>query len=245
MLDDPYEGFAERYDRMKPKDPLRERFFHDLFAKHRVSAVLDCACGTGLDLILFDSFGCKVHGSDRSEAMLAQARKNIAEAKKNIPLSKVDYRELDKRFEAEFDAVVCMSNSINECFEDAEVLRALRSIKSVLRTGGILVFDQGQSDAGMKKPPRFDPAVNDRDFSRLLVMDYSQNVMEVEVFDFIHTQDVFDFKHSSFRIRIRLKDDWDRILAGAGFSKVDYAGDWEGSPYDKASSKRLIAVARE
>ncbi len=111
--------------------------------------------------------------------------------------------------------------------------------------GGILVFDQGQSDATMAGPSRYDAQMNDRDFSRLLVMNYSQDVMQVEVFDFIHTQDLSDFKHSSFRVRIRLKDDWDRILDEAGFRKVDYFGDWEFSPYDKQSSKRLLAVAQK
>lgn len=245
MAHDPYEGFAERYDRMNRENPLRERFFHHLFTKYRVSSVLDCACGTGRDLVLFHSFGFDVRGSDRSDAMLAQARKNIAGAKVNIALSKVDYRELDRHFDSKFDAVVCLGNSINEPFEEEDTLNALHSMKSVLRTGGILVFDQGQSDATMANPPRFDLQVNDRDFSRLLVMDYLQNVMHVEAFDFIRTYDIPDFKHSSFRIRIRLKDDWDRVLSEAGFMKVDYFGDWEFSPYDKKSSKRLIAIAQK
>lgn len=245
MSDDPYEGFAERYDRMMPHNPARDRFFRELFAKYGVSTVLDCACGTGRDLILFHSLGCSVCGSDRSEAMLAQARKNIAAEKAEIPLIKTDYRELGRHFDSPSDAVVCLSNSINESFEDAELVDALRSMKSVMRTGGILVFDQGQSDAMMADPPRFDLQVNDRDLSRLLVMNSSPDVMHVDIFDFIRTQDIPDFKHSSFRIRIRLKDDWDRLLAEAGFTKVAYFGDWGFTPYDKKKSKRLIAIAQK
>ncbi|HJX14531.1 MAG TPA: hypothetical protein VJ386_02280 [Candidatus Deferrimicrobiaceae bacterium] len=129
--------------------------------------------------------------------------------------------------------------------DDAETLRALRSMKSVLREGGILVFDQGQSDAMMANPPRFAPIVNDRDISRLFVMEYLQQVMLVDVFDFIHTQANFDFRHSSFRVRIRLKNGWDSILAEAGFTNVNYFGDWDFTPYYKELSKRLIVVCQK
>jgi ubiquinone/menaquinone biosynthesis C-methylase UbiE len=47
MPEDTYEGFAARYDWMKAPNPAREHFFRQLFAKHGVSKVLDCACGTG------------------------------------------------------------------------------------------------------------------------------------------------------------------------------------------------------
>jgi ubiquinone/menaquinone biosynthesis C-methylase UbiE len=64
MIDDPYKDLAERYDWMKLSNPARDEFFRQLFANHNVATVLDCACGTGRDIILFDSFGCDVHGSD-------------------------------------------------------------------------------------------------------------------------------------------------------------------------------------
>lgn len=104
MLKDVYEGFAERYDWMKGRNPAREQFFRRLFEKHRVSKVLDCACGTGVDLIMFHGMDISVFGSDLSEAMLAQAHRNIAEAHIEIPLQKADYCELPKHFKTNFDA---------------------------------------------------------------------------------------------------------------------------------------------
>ena len=245
MAKDNYKGFAERYDWMKLKNSDRDEFFRDLFKKHNVTTVLDCACGTGHDLILFHSFGCDLQGSDLSESMLEQARKNLSEANLQIPLKKIDFRYLDEHFKPQFDAVVCLSNSINEPLKDTETLRALRSMKSVLKAGGILVFDQGQTDATMKNPPKYDPIVNDRDFSRLFVMEYSKEQMEVHIFDFLHSDKNQDFKHSSFRIRIRLKDSWEQILNQAGFRKSEYCGDWLYTPYDKERSKRLIVVTHK
>ncbi|MFH1076078.1 MAG: class I SAM-dependent methyltransferase [Pseudomonadota bacterium] len=106
---------------MIQKDPEREEFFMQLFQNHRVSDVLDCACGTGIDLIMFHSFGCNVVGSDLSNAMLSQARKNLAEAGLEIPLKNVDFCQLENNYTAQFDAVVCLTSAINEVLDEEEL----------------------------------------------------------------------------------------------------------------------------
>jgi SAM-dependent methyltransferase len=156
-----------------------------------VTRVLDCACGTGRDLLMFHAMGLEVVGSDLSDAMLAQARENLGGV--DIPLRKADYRQLPEHYDGEFDAVVCLSNSINEPLEDAETLHALQSMKAVLRNGGILVFDQGQTDASMRDPPRFAPVVNNRDFTRFFVIDYAGEIQTVHIFDFLHTEEETGF----------------------------------------------------
>lgn len=41
-----------------------------------------------------------------------------------------------------------------------------------------------------------------------------------------------------------LRDDYERLLQEAGFAIVDFYGDYCFTPYDKATSQRLITVAR-
>ena len=60
------------------------------------------------------------------------------------------------------------------------------------------MFDQGQTDAKMKNPSKFDLILNERDYSRLFVMDYLDKEMEVHVFDFVHTESEKDFYHNLF-----------------------------------------------
>jgi SAM-dependent methyltransferase len=245
VMVDTYEGFAERYDWMKQENPVRQEFFRQLFARHNVARVLDCACGTGRDLIMLHWMGFQASGSDLSDAMLTEARKNLAQAQADIPIQKVDYRDLPSHWDTEFDAVVCLTNSINEPLKDNETLHALRSMKSVLRPDGILVFDQGQSDASMRNPPRFAPVLNNRDFTRFFVIEYSGDIQTVHIFDFIHTQEASDFQHVTVRIRIRLRDSWNEILGEAGFAEVEFFGDWDSTPYDREVSRILIAVAKK
>lgn len=243
MTKDTYKGFAERYDWMVSEDPVRRKFFGQLFAEHGVKKVLDCACGTGHDLIMFHSIGCEVFASDLSESMLAQARKNLSAAGIDVPLIRADFRYLPESFDVQFDAVVCLTNSINEVLTDEETLQTLQSMKAVLRDGGLLVFDQGQSDATMKNPPKFDTVVNNRDWTRFFVLEYSEDVMTVNIFDFVHTETTSDFNHSKVDVRIRLQDSWTKILKEAGFSDVKFLENWDWTPYTKETSRGMIVVA--
>ncbi len=241
--EDKYRDIAEFYDAMLPLSAIREEFFQNHFQRHKVERVLDCACGTGNDLLLFHKLGYAVYGSDLSEAMLTVARRKLREGKIQIPLQQVDFQDLEKHYSLKFDAVVCLSNAINELEIDAG--RALRSMRSILNPGGIIVFDQGQTDFSMKDPPLCMPVVNNKDISCLFVMDYAKSIMTVQTFDFIHSEEheKYDFHRSEFKIRIRLLADWEEILDGLDM-QAEYYGDWDSAAYDLAKSNRLIIIAR-
>jgi len=87
--------------------------------------------------------------------------------------------------------------------------------------------------------------MNNRDFTRVFVMEYIDKFMEVNILDFIHAERVSDLKHIKVRIRIRLQDDWARLFKKADFSEVTFYGGWNSDLYDKAKSKRLIVVAQK
>lgn len=141
--------------------------------------------------------------------------------------------------------LVCLTSAIDEPLEDTGTLQALLSMKSVLRPGGILAFDQGNSDASMQNPPRFVQVINNRDYTRFFVIDYTGDIQTFNIFDFVHTQEITDFHYTTVRIRILLQDSWEKLLSEAGFVSVEFFGDWESSPYDKESSRRLIVVAQK
>ena len=49
---------------------------------------------------------------DASAAMLERARLNLTKRSLDIPLAKVDFREVPGHFHDPFDAVVCLSTSL-------------------------------------------------------------------------------------------------------------------------------------
>jgi SAM-dependent methyltransferase len=251
---DPYKQFAAHYDLFHgpfgEHGPAVITFFRALFAEHGVRRVLDCACGTGQHLPLFHSLGCDVVGSDISEAMLAQARKNLSGIELEVPLHQVDYRELSLDFTKAFDAVVCLSSSILHMPDDDQVLRAFRSMRRVLRAGGILVLTQGTSDRQWTEKPRFILATNTPGFTRLFVIDYAGRGARYNILDIWHGGDAprqgGDLKVWSVDYpQILLRDDQERLLRKSGFREVVFYGGYGFEPYDRATSQRLIAVARK
>jgi len=242
MEKDQYSNIATRYDYMLIKNPEREAFFKDIFEKYNVKSVLDCACGTGKDLVLFNSLGIKVAGSDISESMLNIAQKRINENELKIPLFKEDYQFLENTFSEKFDAVVCLSNAINE--PKTDVLKTFNSMKNVLNGNGIIIFDQGQTDLMMENPPEYALEVNNNDFSRLFTMNYLEDIMTIKIFDLVHTDNENELSVNTFKIKIRLYDEWIKILEKANLNAEIY-GNWDFELYNKKNSKRLIIVARK
>ncbi len=249
MTEDMYQGIAERYDligRFGEHDPLALSFFRQLFESKQVESVLDCACGTGRHLALFHSLGCEVVGSDISDSMLDQARKNLTAHGVHLPLHKVDYRDLRRHLNREFDAVMCLSSSILHMHTEAQVLCAFESMRQVLRPGGILVLTQGTTDKQWRDKPRFVLAVNERDVSRLFVIDYIGEGARYHLLDIYHTEEIRELKVWSVDYpRVYLRDDQVRMLQASGFKIIDCYGSWGFDPYDPNASDRLVVVAQK
>lgn len=248
MARDPYADFAQRYDAFfgpfPEHDSRKLEFFRQLFAHHNVKSVLDCACGTGRDLHMFHSLGCDVHGSDISEAMLAQSERNLAAHHVDVPLTHADYRELPFTYAREFDAVVCLSSAHFEMPDEHELARAFSSMRGVLREGGILVVTSGISDKTWREKPRFIPEVNNSDFTRLFAIDYYEHGARFNVVDLYHDTTRKDMLVWSITYeRVYLLDDMMTAVHRAGFLEDHFYGTYQFEPYDADTSDMLITVA--
>ena len=153
---------------------------------------------------------------------------------------KVSFEELHHYYKDKFDVILCLSNSINEIHVDP--IKALKSMSTVLKEDGVIIFDQGQSDASMKNPPTEAVIVDNEEFSRRFRMTYTDIIMKVDIEDTIKkTNEVL---HGTVDIVIRLQDDWIRILDECNLSYKMY-GDFDGTLYDRDKARRLIVVAKK
>lgn len=248
QVPDPYEGFAERYDlffgEFGEHDPVQAEFFRALLAEPGARRILDCACGTGSDLDLLHGMGRDVWGCDISKAMLRRARQNLAGRGVTVRLARADFRCLPYR-EGQFDAVLCLTTSLPHLLEEREVVTALCSMRGVLRQGGILVLSQGLTDKLVKQRLRFIPEINRPTFSRVMVLDYFDTMVRINVLDLFHEADRQEFKVDSFDYLVLLPADYERLLTEAGYGRIECYGDYSREPYDKEHSDQLIVVAHK
>jgi SAM-dependent methyltransferase len=246
MNNDKYLEFAEKYDYMLSTDDSRTVFFRKCFEKYLVGSVLDCSCGTGNDLIMFRTLTNNVAGSDLSDAMIAVAKKKTVQAGFDIKIEKADFRKLEAYGLTGYDAIVCLSSSICELHSEEDTIEAIKSMYNSLNKNGILIIDQGQSDSMMNSRPRFIPVLNNREISRLFVIDYledSDDFITVNICDLVHTEEDNRFSLNPFRLRIRLFDEWRELMKKASIDNYEIFGNWDMAGYDKNTSKRIIIKA--
>jgi ubiquinone/menaquinone biosynthesis C-methylase UbiE len=105
--------------------------------------LLDCPCGYGRHSIEFTRLGLHVVGADRSEVLLAEAKRRAGEGDWTRWVQ-ADYRELPFE-DASFDCVTNLFSSLGYWGEDGD-LQALREFRRVLRPGGTLVVETMHRD---------------------------------------------------------------------------------------------------
>ena len=96
--------------------------------------VLDCACGTGQLAVGLALQGFTVTASDASSGMVARTRALAAHHGAAVAAEVRDWEELA----GEFDAVLCVGNSLVHAAGRAARRRALAAMARVLAPGGLL-----------------------------------------------------------------------------------------------------------
>ncbi len=112
------------------------------FAKREVKDVLDIACGTGGPTIELARRGYSVVGADLHREVIELAMEKVRKLGLNVEFKVCDARELSKVFSKEsFDAVTMFFTSIAYMKDLDDLVKLLKSVKYVLRSGGIFVAD--------------------------------------------------------------------------------------------------------
>jgi glycine/sarcosine N-methyltransferase len=239
-----YTILADVYDILNPKEDVFDQrtFFEKLSQVYSVKNVLDCACGTGWHLRLFHDMGLAAVGSDISAEMLALAKTNLEGT--NIPLRQEDFRTLGNSWGENFDMITCLTTSLPHMLTDEEVVTALTSMHDRLQDGGILVISNGITDALLNNQPKFIPARVLANEAFYFVMEYPTDQLIFNVVFVRKTADSFEDKFVSLTYNAMRKSVLERCFAKTGFSQVSYYGDHDMSPYDPATSTKLIVVAQ-
>lgn len=140
---DPYSQLAEIYDYvMRHVDyPFWADYVQSIFAQHHAAptTILELACGTGTLALILAERGYQVTGVDRSSAMVDVARKKAARTQRAVAFVQADMTTLP--VEGQFDAILCLYDSINYLLDLNTMQRTLEGVRPRLRPGGLFVFD--------------------------------------------------------------------------------------------------------
>lgn len=121
-------------------------FFINILKERGVQRVLDVAAGTGFHSIRLLKAGFDVTSADGSPEMLAQAFDNAKLAGFIMKTLHADWRWLSRDIHTQYDAVICLGNSLTHLFSEQDRRKALAEFYSVLHHDGVLILDQRNYD---------------------------------------------------------------------------------------------------
>ena len=133
-----YTKYADLYHKMYQSfiDYDEEyQFYKALLDKNGVNNILEIGCGTGQLARRFLRDGYAYIGIDVSIPMLEYARKELP----SHHFHQMDMRDI--KLPSKFNGVIITARSISYILSNNDVMATFRSVKNVLRSGGVLMFD--------------------------------------------------------------------------------------------------------
>ncbi len=237
-----YDALIDWPKRLAAETPLYRRLFEAVGARR----VLDAACGSGRHAALFHAWGLEVEGADASGAMIEHCRRQhgvgdrlrwVVRAFEDRPTP-----------EGQFDAVICVGNSLALAADHAAVARGLAALLSAVRPGGrvlVQVVNLWRLQPGpthWQRILRVD--VGGRDMFLLKGMHRCGETGFVE-FLALEPGPGHEFRSTVNEGRFLglTADELHQAAIGAGGRVIETLGSVQGDPYDPGTSPDLIIIA--
>ncbi|MFA6470676.1 MAG: class I SAM-dependent methyltransferase [Candidatus Latescibacterota bacterium] len=139
----PYSELAQFYDRMMDHVDYSSwaNYISSLFHHFNkdVHSIFETACGTGSLAVELNKLGYELTCMDASPDMVRMAAGKFKE--KGIPLRLLAGNMQSIPVKAEYDAAICIYDSINYMVNPSDFHKAICEAASVIRRDGLFVFD--------------------------------------------------------------------------------------------------------
>jgi SAM-dependent methyltransferase len=252
-----YDALAPMFDVMTDWDArlaLEGPFLRAALEQAGAHRVLDAACGSGGHALWLAGQGYKVVGADASPAMIEIARRKAHDAGANTRFENSDLAGLaDLPGVAPSDAVLCLGNSLPHVLSQGALVEALKAMRDVLRSGGLLLLQNLNYDLRWRVQPRWFAAQGG-------VLD-GQEVLVWRFADYLPDEERIAFHIALFRRqagrdwqphvhttvqRPLFQRDLLAALDAADFTQVETFGGMAlpAAPFDQDSSADLVLTAR-
>ncbi|HOG45569.1 MAG TPA: methyltransferase domain-containing protein [Anaerolineae bacterium] len=238
-----YDRFVDWPARLTHELPFLERLFHE----HGVRRVLDAACGTGRHALALAARGYEAAGADSSLPMVERARAAAEAEGRDVPFVAAGLGELAPAFPSEFDAILCLGNSLPHLLTPEAERAALADFHELLRPGGLVVIQNRNYDAVWPRRERFMPLQSHREGERewlfFRFMDFHEATLTFNLVTLQRTGDAWRYRVGATELRPIFQKDLAEALHSAGLGAARFYGAYDGSPFDPEASGDLIAVA--
>jgi SAM-dependent methyltransferase len=203
--------------------------------------VLDLCCGFGRHTIPLAQRGFRMTGLDSSAHNLELARSRASDVGADVTWILSDMRRIDEHIKTKLDAVICMDCSFGYLEDDEEDRRALNSISSVLKDGGVLLLDVLNRDAVIR-------SMTDRTWNRrgdfLILGQHTFDVMSSRYADeYIIVDALGERLELSTSVRLYTRSELEAMLMGVGMHPIGIYGSYAKQPF-AIDNRRMIILSQ-
>lgn len=230
----------------------RDVAFWQRLAAAQEGPVLELGCGTGRIAVPVARAGARIVGIDRSEEMLARARKRIMRARLRgrLALVRGDIRDLPFTARTKFSAVLAAYGILQSLTRERDLTRTLTSVAGVLRRGGVFAIDV------VPDLPKWDEYRNRISLSGRHGRHSTLTLVETVRQDRAKRLTIFDQEYRerrgserrvhrfSLTFRTLTVPQMTRRLERAGFRILAVLGDYQGGPWDPRADVWIILAAK-
>jgi ubiquinone/menaquinone biosynthesis C-methylase UbiE len=230
----------------------RDVAFWQRLAAAQDGPVLELGCGTGRIAVPIARAGARIVGIDRSQEMLARARKRIVRARLRgrLTLVRGDIRELPFTRGTKFSAVLAAYGILQSLTRERDLSRTLTAVARVLRRGGLFAIDV------VPDLPKWDEYRNRISLSGRHGRHSTLTLVETVRQDRAKRLTIFDQEYRerrgdqrrvhrfSLTFRTLTVPQMTRRLERAGFKVLAVLGDYQGGPWDPRADVWIILAAK-
>lgn len=246
-----YTSIAKWYDDIFPFDESQYAFISGVLDPHLAGSrsvragkdpvsnrsFLDVGCGTGTLLSAFSDRFKRVSGLDMDEALLSLAAKKLLPGEgKKVDLIEGDMRKLDSLFpNDEFSFIGSFGNTLPHALGPEELVKVLTSIRTLLETDGVFLFQIINYDRILDTHERSLPTIyrGEVSFERLYSLPKSSGLLDFDTIlcdpehevEIANTVELFPVRKGQIQ----------EYLKSAGFDHVSFFGDFLGNPWTPES----------
>jgi SAM-dependent methyltransferase len=206
---------------------------------HGAGHIVDLGCGTGLLACELAQRGYRVTGIDPSPQMLQIAR-HRPEGKR-VTWIEGDAGALP--FAGHADLVVMTGHVAQIFLDDASLVATLQAVRRALRPGGRIAFESRNPAA--RAWEEWTPERSRRRVQNVEVWQERDDTLDASriAFTTFYRFEDGETLEARSELRFRTQAELTALLNQAGFTQIDWYGDWNRAPVEE-TSRELIAVAQ-
>ena len=231
-------GFENRFLHEKP-------FFRLLVERYGIKKALDAGCGSGFHSLLLSQLGVKVTAVDLSAEMLRLTQEHARRYDVKLKVLRGSFGDLGTLIKDRFDAVFVMGNSLAHLLSHADLTKSLQSLSSLVDPEGILFAQSLNYERILATKDRIQSTKDVGDTSIVRFYEYDEDGIIFNILTRQKGSGTVEEKLETIRLRPVLRDELVEVLEQVGLDEIKVFGGISMEPFDAATSKDLVVLARK